>query len=38
MTDEAALPDVPAAPPQGETPLRTPMQDPLQRVSRRWCR
>ncbi|HST60535.1 MAG TPA: hypothetical protein VLK84_17680, partial [Longimicrobium sp.] len=32
MTDEAALPDVPSAPPQGETPLRTPMQDPLQRV------
>jgi glucose-6-phosphate 1-dehydrogenase len=32
MTDEAELPDVPSAPPQGETPLRTPMQDPLQRV------
>ena len=26
------LPDVPAAPAQGETPLRTPMQDPMQRV------
>jgi glucose-6-phosphate 1-dehydrogenase len=32
MTNEAGLPDVPSAPPQGETPLRTPMQDPLQRV------
>ena len=32
MTEEADLPDVPSAPPQGETPLRTPMQDPLQRV------
>jgi glucose-6-phosphate 1-dehydrogenase len=32
MTDAPDLPDVPAAPPQGETPLRTPMQDPLQRV------
>jgi glucose-6-phosphate 1-dehydrogenase len=32
MTEEADLPDVPAAPPQGETPLRTPMADPMGRV------
>jgi len=32
MTDVPELPDVPSPAPQGETPLRTPMQDPLQRV------
>jgi glucose-6-phosphate 1-dehydrogenase len=32
MTEEAELPDVPPAPPQGETPLRTPMAEPMGRV------
>lgn len=34
MTDGAALPDVPSAPPHGETPLRTPMAEPLGHVRR----
>jgi glucose-6-phosphate 1-dehydrogenase len=32
MTEEADLPDVPSTPPQGETPLRTPMAEPMGRV------
>ncbi|HEX6910629.1 MAG TPA: glucose-6-phosphate dehydrogenase [Longimicrobium sp.] len=32
MTDEADLPHVPSAPAQGETPLRTPMSEPMGRV------
>ena len=32
MSDEPDLPDVPLPPPAGETPLRTPMATPLQRV------
>jgi glucose-6-phosphate 1-dehydrogenase len=34
MSDAPQLPDVPAPPAQGETPLRTPMAAPFQRVRR----